>query len=437
MKELILKKLFFEKFDNKRIFIINLLLVLLAFCFAFSETKAKGIVIIAFLFWLSIVRLNDIIIVLKKPVVYFLFLFITLLGAFVLYTDGGSTITLKYIERYLIYLIIPMFMFATVLHKKYVPIVIFAFIFGMILNEIISYGILFGFWLHLKEGYPVYFMHHVFYSVLLSFTVMALIYRFMIEKNLFLKVVEVIFILTMFGNLVISGGRTGQFTLIGTFILTFLFFTKISIRRLSLILLIPIVVFSLSYFTYSKFQERIDMFVDDTKVSLVSHEYTSSFGNRLLGYVLTANMLEVQEIQNILFGFGIDNVQNEKKVLLTKCFSSTPNIQGGNIQFHSSYMDITWWSGLIGLYLILSFLIAIIRVKIQDPNVNFLKISLFFTILFSSFADSIMDNQYTLLLMAMFVGVILTQNRYEMGEVVSEKQKNNDAIVENRTNKYE
>ncbi|MBD3843029.1 MAG: O-antigen ligase family protein, partial [Campylobacterales bacterium] len=296
---------------------------------------------------------------------------------------------------------------------KYISIVIFTFIFGMILNEIISYGILFGFWLDLKGGYPVYFMHHVFYSVLLSFTVMALIYRFMIEKNLFLKVVEVIFILTMFGNLVISGGRTGQLTLIGTFILTFLFFIKISIKRVFLILLIPTIVFSLSYFTYSKFQERIDMFADDTKVALVSHEYTSSFGNRLFGYVITAKMFEVQEIQNILFGFGIDNVQNEKKDLIAKWFPKTPNIQGEYIQFHSSYVDVIWWSGLIGFFLMLSFLISIIRVKIQDQNVNFLKISLFFTVLFSSLADSIMDNQYTLLLMAMFVGLVLAQNKYE------------------------
>lgn len=413
MKELILEKLLFDEFDNKQIFIINLLFVLLAFSFAFSETKAKGILIIAFLLWLSVIRFSDIIIVLKKPVVYSLILFITFLGASVLYTDGGSVITMKYIERYFIYLLIPILMFATVLHKKYISIVIFTFIFGMILNEIISYGILFGFWLDLKGGYPVYFMHHVFYSVLLSFTVMALIYRFMIEKNLFLKVVEVIFILTMFGNLVISGGRTGQLTLIGTFILTFLFFIKISIKRVFLILLIPTIVFSLSYFTYSKFQERIDMFADDTKVALVSHEYTSSFGNRLFGYVITAKMFEVQEIQNILFGFGIDNVQNEKKDLIAKWFPKTPNIQGEYIQFHSSYVDVIWWSGLIGFFLMLSFLISIIRVKIQDQNVNFLKISLFFTVLFSSLADSIMDNQYTLLLMAMFVGLVLAQNKYE------------------------
>ncbi|MBD3842757.1 MAG: hypothetical protein IE909_12910, partial [Campylobacterales bacterium] len=119
MKELILEKLLFDEFDNKQIFIINLLFVLLAFSFAFSETKAKGILIIAFLLWLSVIRFSDIIIVLKKPVVYSLILFITFLGASVLYTDGGSVITMKYIERYFIYLLIPILMFATVLHKKY------------------------------------------------------------------------------------------------------------------------------------------------------------------------------------------------------------------------------------------------------------------------------------------------------------------------------
>ena len=402
-----------DGFKTYQMLWVNRLFLIIAFLFAFSEIYTKSLIIFTFFIWITVVKKADFLRVIREPVIIWLSLLILAITLFPLVTPHDHKYALKFLERFSFYLLIPIIMIATSIRRDYVIKMVTAFIFGMVLNEIISYGILFGLWLHLNDGYPVYFMHHVFYSVLLSFTLMALLYRFVIEKNIFLKIVEVIFILTMFGNLVISGGRTGQLTLVATFVLTFLFFMKINLKRLLIIIVSPVILFSLAYNTYPKFQERINMFTDDTKKAIVFHEYTSSFGNRLFGYVITAKMLEVEKTKNILLGFGIDNVQNEKKDLIAKWFSKTPNIQGEFIQFHSSYVDVIWWSGLVGFFLMLSFLIAIIRVKVQDPNINFLKISLFFIILFSSLADSIMDNQYTLVLMAIFIGVVLAQNKYE------------------------
>ena len=402
-----------DGFKTYQMLWVNRLFLIIAFLFAFSEIYTKSLIIFTFFIWITVVKKADFLRVIREPVIIWLSLLILAITLFPLVTPHDHKYALKFLERFSFYLLIPIIMIATSIRRDYVIKMVTAFIFGMVLNEIISYGILFGLWLHLNDGYPVYFMHHVFYSVLLSFTLMALLYRFVIEKNIFLKIVEVIFILTMFGNLVISGGRTGQLTLVATFVLTFLFFMKINLKRLLIIIVSPVILISLAYNTYPKFQERINMFTDDTKKAIVFHEYTSSFGNRLFGYVITAKMLEVEKTKNILLGFGIDNVQNEKKDLIAKWFSKTPNIQGEFIQFHSSYVDVIWWSGLVGFFLMLSFLIAIIRVKVQDPNINFLKISLFFIILFSSLADSIMDNQYTLVLMAIFIGVVLAQNKYE------------------------
>jgi hypothetical protein len=378
-KNLLLDK---DGFKTYQALWVNRLFLIVAFLFAFSEIYIKSLIILIFFIWITVVKKTDFLRVIREPVILWLSLLILAITLFPLITPHDHKYALKFLERFSFYLLIPIIMIATSIRRDYVIKMVTAFIFGMLLNELISYGILFGLWLHPIDGYPVYFMHHVFYSVLLSFTVMVLIYRFMIEKNLFLKIVEVIFILTMFGNLVISGGRTGQLTLVATFVLTFLFFMKINMKRLLIIMVTPMMLFSLTYNTYPKFQERIDTFIDDTKVAIISHEYTSSFGNRLFGYVITAKMLEVEETKHILLGFGIDNVQNEKKALIAKWFPKTPNFQGEFIQFHSSYVDAIWWSGVVGFFLMLSFLIAIIRVKIRDENVKFLKISLFFTILF-------------------------------------------------------
>jgi hypothetical protein len=297
-----------------------------------------------------------------------------------------------------------------------------AFIFGMVLNELISYGILFGLWLHPTDGYPVYFMHHVYYSVLLSFVEMLLIYRVLHQKKIIVKILTLIFIMTMFGNLVISGGRTGQITLFITFIATFLIYKKVTWKSIASVFLLPIVAIFVTYMIYTPFQERMNLFVDDTKTAFYNNNYDTSFGNRIFAYVITAKRLEVENVTTILFGGGIDNSIKQKNELIQHYFPTTKNMQMDTMQFHSSYVDMVWWTGLVGLSFLIMFFISIFRIKIVDDEMRYIKVAFFFTLVLANLPDMTIENQYIMIMTAIFVGLFLAQEYDELKIMTKREQ---------------
>lgn len=400
-------------FENYRILWINRLIVFLAFMFAFRETVARSVLVFIFILWITVIKKEEILSAFKKPVVAWLTLFIAMLASTTVYLDSEHIFAWKFVIRFSLYLLIPMIMIATSIRKDYIVKVITAFIAGMLVNEIISYGIVFDLWLHLEDGYPVYFMAHVFYSVLLSFVMMLLIYKLMYEKSILLKIVASIFLVTMFGNLVMSGGRTGQITFIITFILTFLTYQRITLKTLVTIFFTPILAIFITYNLYTPFQNRADMFVEDTQKAFYANDFESSFGTRLFAYVLTEKMFEVKDTQTILFGVGIDDVQKKKTEFIKQYFPNTKNMQPNFMQFHSSYVDAIWWTGLVGFSFVMMFLVSIFRINVVDNQMRYIKLALFFTLIFSYLPDSSLDNQYIMILTAIFVGLLLAQEKVE------------------------
>lgn len=171
-------------FENYRLLWINRLIIFLAFMFAFGETHARLLITFIFLLWITVINREEVITTFKKPVIFYFFIFLCTISLSIFYISGEHIYVLKFLERFLVYLLIPMIMISTGVRKDYITQIITSFILGMIANEIVSYGILFHFWLHLSpEGFPVYFMHHVFYSILLSFVLMLLVYKFLHEKK--------------------------------------------------------------------------------------------------------------------------------------------------------------------------------------------------------------------------------------------------------------
>lgn len=86
-------------------------------------------------------------------------------------------------------------------------------------------------------------------------------------------------------------------------------------------------------------------------------------------------------------------------------------------QFHSSYMDVFGWLGLVGLVLTVLFLYSIYRIKIEDEFLRYIKLSLFFVLVFAYFPDSGLDSQYVMLLTSIFIGLLLVQQRLEREEI--------------------
>ena len=85
--------------------------------------------------------------------------------------------------------LLPILVIATTLKKEYIPKVITAFLIGMLISEILSYGIFFELWTlrHGSPSDPTPFMHHLDYSTFLTFTSLLLLNRYFDTNNLKLK----------------------------------------------------------------------------------------------------------------------------------------------------------------------------------------------------------------------------------------------------------
>jgi len=110
---------------------------------------------------------------------------------------------------------------------------------GMFISEIITYGIYFDFWTTkydeasiISKGLPTAFMSHLSYSMFLSFTALIILNKISSNKKRF-NLLIIVYFAFIFGNLIISGGRTGLFTFVVTIILFSIFYSKHKIRSIN------------------------------------------------------------------------------------------------------------------------------------------------------------------------------------------------------------
>ena len=82
--------------------------------------------------------------------------------------------------------LLPIFVLMFSIKKEYIFKILSAFILGMFVSEVISYGVFFELW-QFKHATPINpspFMHHIEYSIFLAFTALVLMGRIFNEDNL-------------------------------------------------------------------------------------------------------------------------------------------------------------------------------------------------------------------------------------------------------------
>lgn len=404
-----------DGFETRKQLWINRLIVILAFIFPFSEIYGKNIVTIMMVLWIFSLNKEKLLRVFKYPVVKYFGLLTLLMLVSTLYTTDYE-LNFKLFNRMWLYMLIPMIIIAYSARRDYILFSISAFILSMFINEVISYGILFGWWLNLKHGYPVYFMPHVFYGVLVSFVLMLMIYQITHIKSKFYKIIVFAFILTMIGNLVVSGARTGQVILIITFVLTSIIFYKIRFKALLAVILAPVVFIFIAYTTYPQFKDRVHYMIHDVEKIIDNKNYNTSFGTRISAYVLTYSMIHENSLFQNILGHGAGDLHEAKAQIAIKHHPKQMVTQERYSQFHSTYMDIFGWLGLIGIILLALFLYSILKIGVKDDFMRYIKISLFFVLIIAYLPDSGLDSQYIMLMSALFIGLLLAQSRHEESE---------------------
>ncbi|MCK5638186.1 MAG: O-antigen ligase family protein, partial [Flavobacteriaceae bacterium] len=206
--------------------------------------------------------------------------------------------SLEYIQKYWYFL--PLFVIFTSIKKEYITKALSAFILGMFISEVISYGVFFELWQfkHATPENPSPFMHHIEYSIFLAFTALVLLGRIFNEDNIKYTLLYIFFFATVSGNLFLTAGRTGQIAFIlGLFVLTMLSF-KNKLKAFFVSIILSALVLGIAFNLSTTFYDRI-MTGKNSLVNVIEKEdYCSSWGSRVAVWVVAEDIM----IENPVLG---------------------------------------------------------------------------------------------------------------------------------------
>lgn len=355
---------------------MNNLLVLYAFLLPISQTiKSTVFSFIVILFLLRGNVLKSIKESLLNPVVRsFVYLFIVYIIGLLWTEDIASGISAVKSVKYGLYLIL----FYSILDGRYIDKVIGAFILGMLVSELTSYGMIFGimpwklelgnilFYTSYAVGDPSPFLHHIHYGVALALTVMLLGQKIYFSKNnLTMKIFMSIFILTATTNIFVTGGRTGYIT----FVMLMLVLSIVYLKKWAIAALIAVVlVFTIAYNFSSVFHTKV-LQTEASVSKLLSGDknFNTSLGIRVGIYYYSFDVIK----ENLLFGVGTGDSMNE---ILKNAPNDWVAKTDSASHEHNQYLSVLVKLGVIGLAVFLNIYYQIFRYKQSEKDLRFIMI---------------------------------------------------------------
>lgn len=396
----------FSSLKISRIDIINYLILLYVFLLSLSVDALRVLIVLMIIIWLTDKdRFKTSI---PKPLMIFLF-FIAF--SLLSYIWGEATLieVIEHARRY--WYLLPTFLIFKYIKQAYIKYSITAFLLGVLISELVSYSIYFQ-WINPINGAsvadPTPFISHTMYSIFLAIASIFLLGRAFHEKNLMLKTIFLIFLLSVSVNLFVNAGRTGQVAFVATLIVLFVHLFRFNLKVV-LLTIASIVTISYSAYNLSEnFHNRANHAFSDIDGMISSNDYRSSLGVRTGFWIITKEMF----VKSPILGVGATNHLSKMKDtvdLKLPHLSFNKNYD----HFHNQYWDFLTQFGIIGLSIFLYFLFTIFRVKIINQEIELLKIATMAIFMFSFFADNVFRFNSTMMLFSFIVGVVLAQNKYE------------------------
>ena len=410
-----IRKILIDKY-NSSLHLIKILLIMFIILFTFFLSFDSNInqLILKIMFPLWLLSLNF------KKIVYFfrneqLFFIIIIFSLWILIT---CLITLNFeysFERYLKYFLVPVVIISTSIKKENINYIISAFLLGMFINEIVSYGIyfeiiksqIFGFDIVGNKHNPVPFLpSYMEYTLFLSLSIILSIFSFFNVNKKIIKIILSIFILTMVTNLFLTTGRTGQFTLLGALIILSIIYFRHNYKYILLSFITIFIIFIMAFFLSNNTNERIKKAYSDIVNVINNKDYNTSLGVRLSSYILIPKIIENEKF-NILYGTGYSNLNEVIHQIHIKEFGddSIFKIQEGHL--HNSYITIFAGTGIIGFILFMLIWYKIFKIEIKDMYINYVRYSFLFILFLGGFTENMFRQKEVMMLGAIFISIII------------------------------
>lgn len=409
-------KIKFKNFEKARACIrSNLIFLILGFSFFSSYSPSFGKQYIAtlgtiWLFSLDYKQLLDTIrnsIILKLIIAFTAWITLTI----VLSSDPSSMFSGNF-KKYLTYYFLPILVISTSIKKEHIPHIIKAFIVGMLLNEIISYGMhfnlikndFFGFELTGDSQNPVPFLgSHIEYTTFLAFTITASFFTISQSKNVYTKILLAIFIVSMTTNMFITNGRTGQFILIASSLILMLIYLRHNIKLMLAGTGLLFLTFFLGYNISENVHTRANQAVADIHKLIDKKDFNSSWGIRLSTYIIIPQIIEKQP----WYGYGYNAVDKEVQKIHIENFGKNTVFERQYGQLHNTFINILAGTGFIGLGLFLLLLYKSFTLHIDSPYLSFIRHAFLLTLIFNGFSSTLFWQREVLLLSSIFLSIII------------------------------
>jgi O-antigen ligase len=404
---------------------LNNLLVVYAFLLPISQTiKATVFSVMFILFILRGNVIKELKMAFLNPVVRaFLYIFIAY-AVGLLWTSNleDGLLWVKNL-KYGLYLIL----FYAIVDGRYIDKVISAFILGMFISELTSYGMQFGimpwkleigkvlFYQSYAIGDPSPFLHHIHYGVALAFTVILLTYKtFFTQGSKVFKFFMSLFIMSATTNIFITGGRTGYVTFFMLVAVLALFY----LRKVALQLLIVVILaFTAAYNFSSIFYEKVVQTEQSLKdISQDNSDFNSSLGQRAGIYYYAYDVIK----EHPLFGVGTGDSMDEIRKVIPEKWESLKQMPHEHNQFLSVLVKL----GIVGLLIYLNIFYQIVKYKQQeDKDLRFIMIFVTLAIAFGTLMTQF-NLRFFLPLWVVFLAVTLvSRHRRTIGKLELDDKK--------------
>jgi O-antigen ligase len=296
--------------------------------------------------------------------------------------------------------------------------IILAYLLGMMVSEVISYGIYFELWnVGNTAGDNISpFMVYIEYSVLLAVLSFMLLERVLCRTySLSLRIFYGMFFIATIGNLFLTKGRTGQFAFFVGLIVFVLCKYIVTIKNLILALALVCLVFVSAYSFSTTFQGRVTKTVNSVQTLVENGNYFTSLGQRVGAWPVTLEILK----DSPLIGVGIGDYKDEFRQTIKDSFPAM--IRGeetilNNAHLHNQYLMVLVQSGLVGFILMLVIMYYLYKLPISNVTVLRFK-TVFIGIYFSaSLAEPLWLKQFSMILFMTFVSLLIIYHLAEKQE---------------------
>lgn len=387
---------------------INYIFLLYAFLLPISRGAISILSALLFVLWLFSNDFKKKIEFVKSNRVILYFLAFVSFSLLSLFWSSNPSDGLEYIRKYWYFLII--LVIATTIQKKFIEYGISAFLAGMLISEIFSYGIFFELikWKHGSPSDPTPFMNHLQYSMFLAFASLLLLNRFFHEEHTKWKIFYFLYFLAITSNLFLNGGRTGQAAfLVSIFLVGFLNIKNKVLAFLSILALV-ISIFYTAYSVSPVFKTRFDESVAETQNIAKKSSFCGSFGARLGLWIIGSEIF----LENPIIGSGVvksmDEMRNRIKASHPdkNCIARLPS-------YHNFYMQVAVHLGIVGLFLYLMIFYNILKLNIHNKYYFNMMIIFVSVYSISSLVENMFHEQFSAALLALFTGIFIAQSRIE------------------------